>query len=488
MKNDTIDSFLSQLETGPSPQLACIGDVMLDRYVYGRVTRISPEAPIPVMHYAREDAMPGAAANVARNAAALGATVTLVAPTGDDPAADTLEQRLVATPGLAAQLLRHGRSATIVKTRYVAGGQQVMRLDQEPEPETWAPVGGAFTEASCEAVRDADAVLVSDYAKGAVTRSMMAAVCEAARRAGAPVIVDPKLNDWSVYGPVDLIKPNAAELAAATDLPAGSDGEVEVALRAAAARFPARGVLVTRAEKGMSYLDGKGEVQHHRGEPVEVFDVSGAGDTSLAAMGLALAAGLAMPAVAAFATLASRIAVTRRGTAMVGLPDIRASLGRPARRPSGDFALEPVQALVDAWRADGLKVGFTNGCFDILHVGHLTVIEEARARCDRLVVGVNTDASVRRLKGVSRPVNGEQDRARLLEGLAAVDAVALFDDDTPLALIRALEPDLLVKGGDYRPETIVGHDETIARGGEVHIVPLVEGRSTTATIASLRDD
>ncbi len=483
---EAVETFLQSLGQSEPVRLLCVGDVMIDRYVYGHVARISPEAPIPVVKYVRETAMPGAAANVARNAAAMGAEVTLLAPVGDDTDADAFEALLSETEGLQPALVRQAGASTIIKTRFLAGGQQVMRLDREGAPESWAGSVPALVSALEAETSKVSAVLVSDYAKGAITAELMSAIIAAARKTGALVIIDPKVADWSVYGEADLIKPNAAELAQATGLPTGTDEEVEAALRRAGERFPARRVLVTRADKGMSYVADDGAVRHHRGKPVEVFDVSGAGDTSLAAIGLALAHGADLATLATFATLASRIAVTKRGTAIVSLDEIRAGLGLRSANRTGDFSLEAVRRQVKAWRAEGLKVGFTNGCFDILHVGHLKVIEEARARCDRLVVGLNSDASVKRLKGPTRPVNGEGDRARLLAGLAAVDAVVVFAEDTPIDLIRALEPDLLVKGGDYSPETIVGYGETVARGGEVHIVALEEGRSTTSTIERLQ--
>ena len=483
---EALDRFLQSLGPAGPVRLLCVGDVMIDRYVYGHVARISPEAPIPVVKYARETAMPGAAANVARNAAAMGAQVTLLAPVGEDSEANEFEALLSATEGLRPALVRHAEASTIIKTRFVAGGQQVMRLDREGTPENWTGSVRALVSALGAETGEVRAVLVSDYAKGAITAELMSAVIAAARKSGALVIVDPKVADWSLYGEADLIKPNAAELAQATGLPTGTDEEVAAALRHAGERFPARRVLVTRADKGMSYIAEDGAVRHHRGKPVEVFDVSGAGDTSLAAIGLALAHRADLATVAAFATLASRIAVTKRGTAVVSLDEIRAGLGIRSTNRAGDYNLESVRRQVQAWRAEGLKVGFTNGCFDILHVGHLKVIKEARARCDRLVVGLNSDTSVKRLKGPTRPVNPEGDRARMMAGLGAVDAVVLFAEDTPIDLIRALEPDLLVKGGDYNPETIVGYDETVARGGEVHIVALEEGRSTTSTIERLQ--
>ena len=479
---------LETIRSAQRPPIVCIGDLMLDRYVYGSVSRISPEAPIPVLKRQRLLAMPGATANVARNAAALGGQIGLYGIIGDDVAGTELEQELQVQENMSSALVRLDSAQTIIKTRFVAGSQQVLRVDEEGTPDDWSGGVDSLIAAIDADLGDAKAVLVSDYAKGVVTRELMQSVVSLAKARKVPVLVDPKVPDWSIYGAVDLIKPNVAELAQATGLPAGTDEEVETALCEAMSRFSVDNILVTRADKGVAHISRDGAVEFHRGEPVEVYDVSGAGDTTLAALGVAMASGVDLSSAAIFATAASRIAVTKRGTAVVHLDEVADRVAAVSPQTPGSYALSGVMARVETWRRKGQKVGFTNGCFDILHVGHLKVIEEAKARCDRLVVGLNSNASVRRLKGAERPVNGEHDRARLLEGLSAVDAVVIFDDDTPLELIQALAPDVLVKGGDYTPDTIVGYDETVARGGEVHIVPLVKGRSTTSTIRKLRDN
>ncbi len=460
-------------------RVLCVGDVMLDDFVYGTVTRISPEAPVPVLRQAREAKMPGGAGNTARNLAALGARTRLVGAIGRDADGDALQALLGQTPGVDSVLIRSETLSTVRKTRFVSGGQQLLRVDREPLPVLDAATEAELVDALREAAEGAGAIVVSDYAKGTVTGAVMREAVRAGLAAGVPVIVDPKGNDWSHYGPVDLIKPNAGELAALTGLPAGTSEQVERALLKAMTLCSARVILVTRAAQGLSYLERGGTVVHMAGLAREVYDVSGAGDTSLAAIGIALSSGASLGLASRLALAASGLAVSKAGTATVSAADLLA--GDSAALLGFDMLMDQV-AL---WRTAGLRVGFTNGCFDILHRGHLRVLQEARARCDRLVVGLNTDASVRRLKGDGRPVNPEESRAEMLAALSVVDAVVLFDGDTPIDLVRAMRPDLIAKGGDYTPDTVAGADIVRAAGGEVHIVPLVEGQSTTSMIARL---
>ena len=456
--------------------VACVGDLMLDRYVYGEVSRISPEAPIPVLKTARTVAMPGGVGNVARNVASLGGKVRLGAVVGSDAAGEELRGLLQAEGRIEPRLTSAQTVRTIVKTRFVSAGQQLLRLDEEDAP------GGA--EASPEALDGAHAILLSDYAKGVVSAQLIAAAHAAATRSGAPIIVDPKGRDFARYGPVDLIKPNASELAAATGMPTGSDAEVEAALAALLAACEARAVVVTRAGKGMSIARRGQAVAHVPGRAREVFDVSGAGDTCLAALGLALATGADLEQAVALAILASGVVVGKSGTAVVTPAELldaemsqHASAAMAKVTPLDDLAEE-----VEAWRRQGLKVGFTNGCFDILHRGHVAYLAQARSWCDRLVVALNTDASVRRLKGDGRPVNDLDSRAVVIGGLSSVDRVTAFDDPTPIRLIERLRPDVLIKGSDYTREGVVGGDLVESWGGEVRLADFKDGFSTTRTI------
>jgi D-beta-D-heptose 7-phosphate kinase/D-beta-D-heptose 1-phosphate adenosyltransferase len=465
-------------------RVACVGDVMLDRYVYGEVSRISPEAPIPVLRHTSRTAMLGAAGNVARNVAALGGEALLVGMAGQDAAAEELSTLLGAEARLHDRVLRDASRPTTVKTRFVAAGQQLLRLDEEEARALDADAERGLAERAAAAASEATLVLLSDYAKGAITHAVIAAC----REAGRPVIVDPKGRDFARYGRVDLLKPNASELAGATDRPVGSDAEVETALQAALDACEAQAILVTRAAAGMSLARRDEPVRHIRARRREVFDVSGAGDTSLAALGLALAAGAPLQEAAELAVLASGVAVGKVGTAVVTPAEIvDAELAAHLAPAEAKIAtLDRAAAEVARWRERGLRVGFTNGCFDILHRGHVAYLAQARSWCDRLVLGLNTDASIRRLKGADRPVNDLESRALVLGGLQSVDLIVPFEEDTPLTLIETLRPEVLVKGADYREDQVVGGDRVKSWGGEVKLAEIVEGHSTTAAIAKLR--
>ena len=464
-------------------RVACVGDLMLDRYVQGEVERISPEAPVPVLRRRTETEMLGAAGNVARNVAALGGRPVLVGVQGAGAAAAKLRM-LLRSDGIEDATVTDGERPTTVKTRFVAGQQQLLRLDEEDN----APISASLEAELAGAVRASAAgrpvVLVSDYAKGAVTP----AILEAARSGGGSLIVDPKGRDFARYGRVAVLKPNAAELSGATGLPTRTDGEVEAALAMALAGCEADAVLVTRAGQGMS-LARRGEpVRHFRARPREVFDVSGAGDTSLAALGLALAAGAPLEDAVELAILASGVVVEKAGTAVVTPSELIDAELAQHWAPSEAKIATPDEAArrVARWREQGLKIGFTNGCFDILHRGHVAYLAQARSWCDRLVLGLNTASSIRRLKGPERPVNDLESRALVLGALSHVDLITPFGEDTPMHLIQALRPDVLIKGADYTEADVVGAAEVRSWGGEVRLADIVEGQSTTAAIARLK--
>jgi len=479
----SLSDIQALLERAAGARVLCVGDLMVDRYVYGEVDRISPEAPIPVMARRRETAMLGAAGNVARNVAALGAGVDLVGLVGDDPEADTLAGLVGGENRLTGHIVAERGRRTTVKTRFVAGSQQLLRLDTEDTRAPDKKAARGLAEAVADSAPRTSAVLLSDYAKGVVTPELIAAV----HAAGAPVIVDPKGRSFAKYGKVALIKPNARELALTTDLPTDTDAEVEAALAKALADCAADAIVVPRAGKGMSLAERGKAVRHLHGVARQVFDVSGAGDTALAALGVALAAGADLHQAVELAILASGVAVGKVGTAVVTPEElIEAEMSRHlAPAEAKLMTLDGALAAVARWRAEGLSVGFTNGCFDILHRGHVTYLAEARAACDRLVLGLNSDTSVRALKGEGRPVNDLESRALVLAGLASVDAVVSFDAPTPIRLIEAIRPDVLIKGADYTVETVVGHEVVQAYGGRVYLAPIVAGHSTTSTIAKL---
>jgi D-beta-D-heptose 7-phosphate kinase/D-beta-D-heptose 1-phosphate adenosyltransferase len=472
----------------PGKRVACVGDLMVDRFVYGAVTRVSPEAPIPVLARMRELVMLGGAGNVARNVAALGGSVALVGLVGGDLEANEA-LRLVGAeePAIEGYLVTDGSRPTTLKTRFISGGQQLLRVDLEESRPVAGDVEQRLIRTLRDAARGAGVILMSDYGKGVVTDALIAAAREAAAETGARVIVDSKARSFARYGEIDLVKPNAAELSYATEMPTESDDQVAAAIGKALKLWSARGVLVTRAGKGVS-LGLRGQpVRHFPTVAREVFDASGAGDTALAALGLALAADASIEDAIGFAQLASGVAVGKAGTATVS-PDelVEATLSQHTAAAEGKVAT--IQRMVEEvarWRAQGLRVGFTNGCFDILHRGHVAYLAQAKAWCDRLIVGVNSDASVRALKGEDRPVNDLESRALVLAGLRSVDLVAPFEELTPIRLIEAARPDVLIKGADYAESEVVGGDLVKSWGGEVKLADVVDGYSTTAAIARI---
>jgi len=474
--------------SGPIIQVVCVGDLMVDRYVYGDVVRISPEAPIPVLSRSDEKVMLGAVGNVARNVAAFATRVVLIGVVGEDDEAKAARQLVAADSNIIDRLAIEPGRRTTVKTRFVCSGQQLLRVDAEDDGPMRLETDALLVDALEQAARTAGAILLSDYAKGAVSPAVIAACLQAGRKTGAAVIVDPKGHSFAKYGAVDLIKPNAKELGLTTGLATRTDADIETALTAALDACESAAILVTRAGQGMSLIErGAAGVHHFRAKARTVFDVSGAGDTTLAALGVALAFGAPLAEAVELALLASGVVVGKAGTAVVSPAELIEAefAGRLAPTEAKLATLDRATSEVARWREAGLKVGFTNGCFDILHRGHVAYLDQARAWCDRLVVGLNSDASVRRLKGESRPVNALESRALVLAGLSTVDLVAPFDDDTPVVLISALRPDVLVKGADYTVDEVVGADLVQAYGGEVRLADIVEGYSTTSAIARM---
>lgn len=463
--------------------LVVAGDVMLDRYLYGDAARLSPEAPVPVVRLARGVAMPGGAGNVARNVAALGGRATLLGLAGRDAAGEELERLLAAEPGLASALVRGGARCTTSKLRVVAARQQVVRVDEEDAREATPAEQAEMLAALGAALRGARALVLSDYGKGALPPPFLREAIAAARAAGVPCLADPKGRDYARYAGADLLTPNARELSEATGMPTHSDAECEAAARALLAAVPLGAVLATRSERGMMLVRRGEAARSVPAQAREVFDVSGAGDTVIAALGLALAGGLPLAEAMRVANAAAGVVVGKLGTATCSPAELDHAL-REAEGATGEvLPWDAARRVADGWRAQGLRVGLANGCFDVLHAGHVAMLREARRRCDRLVVALNDDASVARLKGPSRPVNALADRAAVVGALAAVDAVVAFAEDTPLACIEALRPDALFKGSDYRPEQVVGAREVVGWGGRLELLDLLPGRSTTAILA-----
>ncbi len=479
----------SRLEALAGARVLVVGDVMLDRFVYGAVERISPEAPIPVLRIEREAAMLGGAGNVLRNLAALGVATDLVAVVGDDAAGREVRGLALKETGDGCRLLVHQGRPTTIKERYIAAGQQLLRTDREAAQPLAPEAARELVAAARAALAGAGALVLSDYGKGAIEPATLGALIEAAGSAGCPVVVDPKGRDFGIYRGATLVTPNRHELEQASSLPTASDGDVALAAQAIIDTCGIEAVLATRGPQGMTLVGagGKGGPLHLPAAAREVFDVSGAGDTVAAVAAAALAAGLSLEDAARLANVAAGIVVGKLGTAVAKpaemLHALHASDLLAAEAKVVD--LEAMLGRARRWRGAGLRVGFTNGCFDLLHPGHISLFEQARAACDRLIVGLNSDASVRRLKGAGRPVQSEAARAAVLASLASVDLVVIFAEDTPLALIEALEPEVLVKGADYARDQVVGAEVVERHGGRVVLAEITPGYSTTRVIEKL---
>jgi D-beta-D-heptose 7-phosphate kinase/D-beta-D-heptose 1-phosphate adenosyltransferase len=459
-----------------------VGDVMLDRYWHGPTSRISPEAPVPVVKVAQVEDRPGGAANVALNIAALGAPVRLVGVTGRDEAASALEARLAAADVECAFV--DSADPTITKLRVISRQQQLIRLDFE---EGFADVAPEAMTARVEGQLEGVGVLIlSDYEKGALRGSHQALIA-AARRRGLPVLVDPKGKDFSRYRGATLLTPNLSEFETIVGH-CRSEEELVARGEALMTGLELDALLVTRGEHGMTLLRRGLPELHLPARAREVYDVTGAGDTVIAVLAAALAAGSDLPQATALANIAAGIVVGKLGTASVSAPELRRAVNRDLGAERGVMSREQLRYAVEDARAHGERIVFTNGCFDILHAGHVTYLEQARAQGDRLVVAVNTDESVRKLKGSGRPINPVDRRMAVLAGLAAVDWVVPFHEDTPHALLQLLKPEVLVKGGDYGVGQVVGAEVVREYGGEVRVLCLVENVSTTAIVKQILED
>ena len=472
------------VESMASARVLCIGDAMIDHYVSGRVERISPEAPVPVLQIDREERRLGGAGNVLRNLHALGVEACFISVVGADSAGRDLS-RMVAELGIAeAHVLAERDRVTTVKTRFIGDAQQLLRADRERIMPLSARLRGDLLDIARTALGHYGLAIVSDYAKGVLADGLAGEIIAAARAAGATVIIDPKSNDYGIYRGATLVKPNRRELAAAAGRPLDSEADIVAAARAAMDKNDIAAMLVTCGKDGMLLIE-RG-AQHHRlpAAAREVYDVSGAGDTVVAVLGAALAAGASLYDAASLANEAAGIVVGKVGTAIVPANELaQALIDRDALEHSKVLPLSLALDHVARWRRNGLAVGFTNGCFDLLHPGHVALLKQARAACDRLVVGLNSDGSVARLKGAGRPIQPAEARAAVLSSLASVDLVVVFEEDTPVALIEALRPELLVKGADYRRDEVVGGAFVESYGGKVLLAELLPGHSTTATIA-----
>lgn len=470
--------------TSEKSRVLVVGDVMLDRYLWGNVHRISPEAPVPVFHTKKTSEVPGGAGNVVSNLAKLGCSVSVVGVCGDDVPGGRLIE-LINNNRVRSQILKDSDRPTITKTRIISSGQQLLRLDEENGLPLNSEMKKDFLCLVDDNLPKCNAIVLSDYGKGVLqTPGVTEHIINLANNHSLPVIVDPKGKDWTRYEGATCITPNSKELEIVYGDNISDKEKLLHAMRSIRSKLGLSWLLVTRGSLGMCLMDKKGEPVFIPALAREVYDISGAGDTVIATLSLGVASGLAFPEAAHLANIAAGIVVGKVGTQAVSLFEIKASLGINGERSIGNYinriaSQSAAKLQVQAWQANGETVVFTNGCFDLLHPGHIHLLNQAKDLGDRLIVALNSDASVRRLKGPSRPILNVRDRASLLGSLDSVDLVVVFEDDTPTNLLKNLEPDLLVKGSDYTLEEVVGRDIIESFGGQVKLIPLIQGYSTT---------
>ena len=456
-----------------------VGGWMLDRYLWGEVGRISPEAPVPVLRRTQETDVPGGAANVALNLRGLGLKVQLAGLVGRDSEGKRLTEVLEAQ-GVGTDAILKTERPTTTKLRIVSKQQQMLRIDHEDNSAIDAATEQNLVQTVLDYLPHIDALVLSDYAKGVLTAEVCRQMIEAAKAQACPVYVDPKGTNYDKYAGATAITPNTGELCAVTGVNEQNLDGMLGAAQGLRERLGLEYLLLTRSEKGISLIEADA-VNHYLAAAQDVFDVSGAGDTVVATYVAGRLGDLDRADAIRLANLAAGVVIGRLGTSPIDKTDLLQALRQlqPFEPSDKVCDLAALKRRVETWQSRGEKVVFTNGCFDLLHVGHISYLEKSKALGDRLVVGLNTDRSVRALKGPERPVINEADRARVLAGLGAIDAVILFDDDTPLNLICALKPDMLVKGSDYSEEDVVGGKEIKTWGGEVKLINVVEGRSTS---------
>jgi D-beta-D-heptose 7-phosphate kinase/D-beta-D-heptose 1-phosphate adenosyltransferase len=467
-------------------RLLVVGDLMLDEYLWGKAERISPEAPVQVVEVTREDVRLGGAGNVINNLVVLGCRVVACSVIGGDDNG-TILQRAFTGKGVDVNgVFQDPMRATSKKTRVVAANQQIVRIDRESKED----ISGEFEERILEFIRarasQFQAILISDYAKGVLTAKTLEGIIAVARKMRVPVVVDPKGKDYGKYSGASILTPNRKE----AEIAAGIAIVDEESLREAAHKLlddvDLDALLITRSEQGMSLFLRGGEMVHIPTVAREVYDVTGAGDTVLAVMGLALACGRDYADAAQLANVAAGIAVGKVGTSTVSPGEIIAAVGHVHRDSETKIKnLDVLAAIVAKEKEKGKRVVFTNGCFDLLHAGHVKYLQKARSFGDLLVLGLNSDQSVRRLKGDKRPLINEAERGHILSALDCVDYVIIFEEDTPLKLIETLQPAVLVKGGDYTPDRVVGREIVESWGGRVELVEFVDGKSTTNIIEKI---
>ena len=481
MPNYDLRTLIADMKKSVSThRIVVVGDVILDRYISGAVNRVSPEAPIAVLKHQEQEDTLGGAGNVYNNLLALGAQSSLIGVQGRDREADALTA--IANHSARGRYIAITDPArkTSLKVRFVSSGQQLLRLDNESTENIDLSIENLLIEAVERALQGAQALILSDYQKGVLTDSALQRLIELAHHYKKLVLVDPKREQFHAYRGADYITPNRKELAATLGSEPKTNEDFEKFGRKLITEHQFGAVLATRGESGVSLITSK-QAQHLQPKARRVYDVVGAGDSFIAAFALARSFTENDELCAHFANLAASVVVAKRNTATSTLEEILDLVAqRIVRRPRSKISdLDTVLSKTQQWRHEGEIIGYTNGCFDLLHTGHIALIGQARTHCDRLIVGLNSDESVRLLKGEKRPIQPQEDRAMILAALADVDAVCIFNAATPIDMITAIRPDVLIKGKDYQEKDIVGHDLVQSYGGRIVLAELVAGRGTT---------
>lgn len=463
-----------------------IGDLMLDEYLWGRADRISPEAPVQVVDVMREDLRLGGAGNVVNNLVALGCKVSVCSVIGADDNGTLLTQVFTGMGVDLDGLFEDPDRRTGKKTRVMAAHQQIVRIDRESKDALKPFFENLLISYLQDNVRDFNVLVVSDYLKGVLTTRVLDSVVALGKDAGIPVVVDPKGNDYSKYRGATILTPNRKEAEQASGISINDEATLNQAAARLLERLDLSALLITRSEAGMSLFRSALDPLHIPTVAREVYDVTGAGDTVLATLSLGLAAGLSLDDCAKLANTAAGIVVGKLGTSTLKPAEILDEIGREHRDSNNKIKnLDVLTEIIAAEKSRGKKIVFTNGCFDLLHVGHVKYLQKARSFGDILVLGLNSDASIKRLKGEKRPLIAEEERAHILAALDCIDFVVVFDEDTPLNLIESLKPSILVKGGDYTLDGVVGREAVEADGGRVELVQFVDGKSTTNIIEKI---
>ncbi len=478
-----------------------IGDIMLDRFIYGSVDRISPESPVPVLSVKRENTMLGGAGNTVFNLINLKCEARVLSIVGDDTDGETIACLLREYGIDETGLIREETRPTIVKTRFLAGHQQLLRTDFERIEKISKNIEEQILEKAKQLIRGVKAIILSDYGKGMLTKSLLKQLISLANKNKIPVLVDPKGLDYSIYRGADVITPNKKELSEAlAGLDVETDEKIVHAAQKLISQSGVKSVVATRSKDGISVVKKDSATHIRSAADIEVFDVSGAGDTVIATIAASLAAGASLEQAASIANIAGSIVVSKVGTAPIRAEELARTLHdndikiqqTERTRQAPVLKVEEAREEILRWKARSLKVGFTNGCFDIMHFGHVNYLNDARKKCDRLIVGMNSDSSVKILKGPDRPVHDEQSRAAVLGALGSVDMVVLFgareqdDDNTACGLLAVLQPDIYFKGGDYSEGQIPESPTVRKYGGTIEIMPVYDGHSTTKSIAKIK--